>query len=97
MTKTKGKRSKTRKKLRKNVRKRGKSSTKKAIQSLSSGSKVSIKIEPSVAKGQPHPKFHGKTGTISGKQGKNYVINIKDGNKTKKVISRPEHLERVED
>lgn len=97
MTKTKGKRSKTRKKMRKNIRERGKSSTKKVGQNFSPGSKASIKIDPSVLKGQPHPKFHGKTGTVSDKQGKNYVISIKDGNETKKVISGPEHLERVKD
>ncbi|KXA91629.1 50S ribosomal protein L21 [candidate division MSBL1 archaeon SCGC-AAA259A05] len=93
MTKSKGKKSKTRKKLRKNVKERGKFPTRKMIQELSVGSKVSIEIDPSIHKGQPHPKFYGRTGTVSGKQGRAYVINLKGENK--KVISRPEHLKRV--
>lgn len=97
MTTSKGKRSKTRKKLRKKVREKGKISTQKVIQNFPIGSKAAIKINPSVTEGQPHPKFHGKTGVISSKQGKAYVVDIREGNKKKKVISRPEHLEKVED
>lgn len=96
MVKSKGKRSKTRKKLRKSIKERGKSPAEKTIQDFSVGTKVSIKINPSVMEGQPHPRFYGETGTISGKQGRAYVVNVKKGSKNKKVISRPEHLERVE-
>ncbi|KXB01122.1 50S ribosomal protein L21 [candidate division MSBL1 archaeon SCGC-AAA259O05] len=93
MTKSKGKKRKTRKKLRKNVRERGKLPTRKMTQELSEGVKVSIEIEPSIHRGQPHPKFHGRTGTVSGKQGRSYVINLKGENK--KVISGPEHIKKV--
>lgn len=97
MAKSKGKKSKTRKKMSKNIREKGKISTRKVIQDFPQRTKATIKIDPSVHKGQPHPKFHGKTGTVSGKQGKSYILVIKEGNKTKKIISRPEHLEKVED
>lgn len=95
MAKSKGKRSKTRKKLRKNIKDRGKIPARKMVQDFSSGTKVSIKINPGVPDGQPHPKFHGKTGTISGEQGRAYVVAIREGNKNKKVISGPEHIERL--
>ncbi len=96
MPNSKGKRGKTRKKLSKNVREKGKQSVSKIIQDFSVGTRASIKIDPGVVKGQPHSKFHGKTGIIKGKQGESYIVKIKDGNKEKKVISRPEHLEKVE-
>ncbi|KXB00626.1 50S ribosomal protein L21 [candidate division MSBL1 archaeon SCGC-AAA261O19] len=96
MGKSKGKRSKTRKKLRKKVRDRGKLSAQRVIQDFQPGSKVGISIDPSVASGQPHPKFHGKTGRVKERQGRSYVVEIRDGNDIKKVISRPEHLKLVE-
>lgn len=96
MGKSKGKRSETRSKLRKNVRDRGKVPLKRITQEFSEGAKVSINIEPSIMSGQPHPRFYGKTGSIAGKQGKAYVVKVKDGGKTKEIISGPEHLERVE-
>lgn len=97
MGKSKGKRSGTRKKLRKDIKDRGKLSTKKITQDFSIGTKVSIDIDSSVMKGQPHPRFYGKTGTISKKQGKAYIVSIRNGGKIKKIISRPEHLKKVED
>ncbi|MFP4142086.1 MAG: 50S ribosomal protein L21e, partial [Thermoplasmata archaeon] len=41
-------------------------------------------------------RFHGKIGVIDGKQGDAFVVEVKDGGKTKKVITRSEHLEEVE-
>lgn len=96
MSKSRGKRSETRQKLRKNIRDRGKPPIKNITQDFSEGKKVSISINPSVPEGQPHPKFHGNVGKITGKQGRAYVIDIREGGKIKKVISRPEHLVRVE-
>jgi len=51
-----------------------------------------ISIESSLQKGMPHIKFQGKIGIIAGRQGKSYVLEIKDGDKTKMVTARPEHL-----
>ncbi len=96
MGKSKGKRSKTRKKMRKNIKERGKVPTLKTIQNFKKGEKASIKINPSIHQGQPHTKFHGRVGTILGKQGKSYMVKIKEGNKAKKIIVRPEHLQKVE-
>jgi large subunit ribosomal protein L21e len=56
------------------------------------GQKVDVIIDPSVAKGQPHRRFHGKVGTILEKRGRAYVVGLKDGEKPKQLIVRPEHL-----
>ena len=56
------------------------------------GTKVDIIIDPSQHKGQPFYRFHGKTGTIIGQRGRAYIINVKDGNKVKTLIIRPEHF-----
>jgi large subunit ribosomal protein L21e len=40
----------------------------------------------------PHHRFKGLAGHIVGKRGKSYIVEIADGNKVKKLISRPEHL-----
>ena len=56
---------------------------------------VVILQEPASQKGMPHPRFKGKTGKIIEKRGKSYIIEILDGNKAKKIISRPEHLKAI--
>jgi large subunit ribosomal protein L21e len=43
----------------------------------------------------PFRRFFGKTGTIIDKRGKCYIVKIKDGEKEKTVISRPEHLKAI--
>mgnify|MGYP000361939458 CR=1 FL=1 len=96
MVKSKGKNSRTRNKYRKNIREKGKTSINKIIQDFEIGTKATIKVDSSVHDGQPHRKFHGRTGTIVGQQGKAFMLKVKDGNDYKKVISRPEHLEKVE-
>lgn len=54
--------------------------------------RVVIKIDPSSHKGMPFPKFKGKVGEVKEKRGDAYVVVVKIGNKTKEIISRPEHL-----
>jgi large subunit ribosomal protein L21e len=58
------------------------------------GDKVDIVIDSSQQRGQPHRRFHGKIGDVQLKQGKAYLISLKDGNKTKTLIIRPEHLRK---
>ncbi|MFP4000679.1 MAG: 50S ribosomal protein L21e [Thermoplasmata archaeon] len=96
MKRSKGTRQGTRKILRKDPSKRGLMPINRALQEFEEGEKVKIKIEPSVQKAQPHRRFHGKIGVIDGKQGDAFVVEVKDGGKTKKVITRSEHLEEVE-
>jgi large subunit ribosomal protein L21e len=60
------------------------------------GEKVAIVIDGGQQKGMPHRRFQGKTGTITGKQGRAYVIAVKDGNMAKTVVALPEHLRPLE-
>lgn len=92
--KSRGFRSGTRKKLKQKPGYRP--SITKFLQEFEIGQKVLIALEPSSQKGMPHPRFKGKVGKIIGKRGKSYIVEIKNGNKVKKLISRPEHLRLIE-
>jgi large subunit ribosomal protein L21e len=85
-------RKKSRDKLSKTVRARGISPVVRAIQEFETGAKVHVLIDPSIHKGMPHPRFHGKTGEIIGKRGRAFVLKITDGDATKTLITLPEHL-----
>ncbi|UCE35871.1 MAG: 50S ribosomal protein L21e [Thermoplasmata archaeon] len=91
---SKGTRSKTRQVLRKRPRERGQPPTTRILQTFEEGEKASIIIDPSIHKGQPHRRFYGLTGTIVGKQGEAYLLDVKCGNKKKTLIVRPEHLRK---
>ena len=92
---SKGSRSKTRFKLRKTIRPGRTNPITKKIQTFDESDMVHIIIDPSIHKGQPHPRFHGLTGKVKGTQGKSYVVNVRDGNKEKELIVRPEHLRKI--
>ncbi len=89
-----GNRRKTRSKLRKSVRTKGKISVTKYSQKFNEGDAVYLVAEPAVQKGMFHPRFHGKSGIVEGKQGSNYCIKIKDGGKTKILLAHPIHLKK---
>jgi large subunit ribosomal protein L21e len=67
----------------------------KFLQEFEIGQKVAIEQEPSSHAGMPHTRYKGRIGRIVGKRGKSYIVEITDGNKVKKLISRPEHLKAV--
>ncbi|MBC7100637.1 50S ribosomal protein L21e [Methanothermobacter tenebrarum] len=96
MKRSKGFRSKTRHKLQRTKRVGRTNPITRKIQSFEVNDLVHIIIDPSIHRGQPHPRFHGKTGRIVDKMGKSYVVTIKDGKKDKKLIVRPEHLQLQE-
>ncbi|MBC7131130.1 50S ribosomal protein L21e [Candidatus Bathyarchaeota archaeon] len=93
MKKSKGYRSRTRSLLRKKPRERGKMRLSKLLYEYAVGSKVVIKIDPSVQKGMPHKRYHGKIGTVLCKRGRSYVVSVTQGDAVKEIIVRPEHLE----
>ncbi len=82
----------TRDKLSKSVRARGISPVSRAIQDFDEGQMVHIILDPSIHKGMPNPKFHGKTGKVAGKRGRAFLLKVRDGNAMKTVIALPEHL-----
>ncbi|MBM3228970.1 50S ribosomal protein L21e [Candidatus Parvarchaeota archaeon] len=45
--------------------------------------------------GMPHPRYRGRHGTITGVQGKSYVVSIMDGRSQKNLIIPPVHLKKV--
>ncbi len=92
---SKGLRSKTRHKLRRQPRDRGLSPITRSLQKFEEGEHVNIVIDPSKLKGQPHPRFHGLSGTVLKMQGEAYLLNVKVGNMDKKLIIRPEHLRKI--
>lgn len=87
-----GPRKKTRYKFKKELRRRGIPPVTSVIQQFEIGEKVHIICNPSIQKGMPHHRFHGKTGTVIGKRGRAWMLEISDGNAEKIVIARPQHL-----
>lgn len=91
-----GMRRKTRYKLKKDTRSKSKVSLSRYFQTFKDGDKVLLNAEPAVQKGMYFPRFHGNTGTVQGKQGECYMVNIKDKKKAKQIIVHPVHLRKVE-
>jgi large subunit ribosomal protein L21e len=89
-----GFRRKTKSKLRKTPRAKGKISLTKYFQDFKIDQRVILNAERGYQKAMYHPRFHGKPATIIGKQGKCYVVEIKDGNKSKSLIVHGVHLKR---
>ncbi len=87
-----GPRKKTRYKFKKALRRRGIAPATTVIQKFDVGQRVHLVIDPSVHAGMPHRRFHGKTGTVVGQRGRAWVVEIRDGNATKTVIARSQHL-----
>jgi len=92
MPKSHGIQRKSRHKLKKSVRARGISPVSRAIQDFENGQMVHIVLDPSIHKGRPNIKFQGKTGKVAGRRGRAFLLQVKDGNAMKTVISLPEHL-----
>lgn len=92
---SKGIRSGTRKKLKKKLKDRGKIKIKAHLQSFKIGDHVLVKVDSSYQKGMPFKRFFGKQGKVLEKRGKSYVLSMKDGNKSKKVISSAVHLRKI--
>jgi len=95
MQRTGGTRRKTRNKLKKNIRAKGKIAIRRYFQSFDEGERVYFVAEPAVQGGMYHPKFHGKSGVVTKKQGSNYYVKIMDGNKEKSILIHPIHLKKV--
>lgn len=83
---------KSRYKLKKERRQKGKVSVSRFMQVFNTGQKVHLSIEPSIHKGDYHPKYIGKTGVVKGSRGKCYKVTINDKGKEKLLIIHPVHL-----
>jgi len=96
VTRTKGLRQGTRSILRKGKRDRRRLFIGRVMHAYEDGDKVAIVLDGAQHKGMPHRRFQGRTGVITGTQGRAYVIKVSDGNMEKTVVARPEHLKPIE-
>jgi len=90
--KAKGYRRKTRALLKRKPRERGKTGLSKILYEYKPGEKVMVKIDPSVHRGMPHRRYHGKIGVIVNKKGRSYIVNVTQGRAVKEIFVRPEHM-----
>jgi len=90
--KSRGYRSRTRKLLSKRPRERGMAPLGKLLYNYSIGDKVRIIIDPSIHKGMPHKRFHGKIAEVIGFRGKALILSLMDGNKQKTIITLKDHV-----
>lgn len=56
---------------------------------------VSVKIDPAQVKGMPHRRFNGLVGTVTEVGRRALTVDVKVGNKTKKLIARKEHIVKM--
>jgi len=91
VVKSHGPRRRTREKFRKTKR----VAVNEYVKQFNIGDKVILDIESSSSRGTPFKRFQGLFGRIIGKRGRAYLVEIKDGNKTKRIIANPEHLKAV--
>lgn len=91
VVKSHGPRRRTREKFRRSVR----TSVNEFLKQFEIGDKVVIKINSSSESGMPFRRFQGLCGEVVEKRGRAYVLEIKDGDKVKKVIANPEHLKKI--
>jgi large subunit ribosomal protein L21e len=91
--KSHGYRARTRSLMSKRVRTRGISSLSRLLVDYEVGQRVDIVINPSVHKGMPHRRYHGRTGVVTGKSGRGIVVDVKLGKMMRTLIIRPDHLQ----
>ena len=87
--KAKGKRAKTRHKGR---RRRAKATVNKKLRSFRKGSRVMLLIDTSIHSAMPPLRYQGMTGTVQGKRGSVFTVELKEGNLAKYLIVHPAHL-----
>jgi len=78
--------------FRKRPRERGKLPLSRILRRYGAGDKVVIKIDPAIHKGMPHRRYHGRVGTVIGKRGRAYVVEVRVGGELRTLFVRPEHL-----
>ena len=96
MKRSHGTRQGTRSILSRSKSQRGRINITRSIHSYTAGDKVSIVLDGAQQKGMPHRRFQGATGTVRAKQGRAFIVDVRDKNMPKTLIVRPEHLLRAD-
>ena len=96
MKRSKGSRQGTRSILRRRKSARSKLNISRVMHQYEEGDRVAIVLDGGQQMGMPHRRFQGRTGFIQKRQGKAWVVAVKDGNMQKTVVARPEHLKPLE-
>ncbi|MCX8205919.1 MAG: 50S ribosomal protein L21e [Candidatus Micrarchaeota archaeon] len=74
------------------LKSKGRLGVTKVFKQFKPGDKVVVSIKAGHP-GMPHPRYRGRHATVVATQGSAYVIEVRDGNATKRLISGPAHLE----
>ncbi len=90
--KHKGLRHKTRYRYKKSVREKGMPTVNTMLREYKPGDKVHIEINSAVHSGMPYRRFIGKVGTIVGKRGNCYVVEVMNINALRTIIVHPAHI-----
>jgi len=93
---SKGFRSRSRGTFTKEVREKGLPPVSRFYREFEVGEKVVVRLEPSSPRGQPHPRYQGRTCTVVGCVGNAYRLEFLDGGKRKELVSLPIHLSPAE-
>jgi len=93
---SKGFRSRSRGTFTKEVREKGLPPVSRFLREFEVGEKVIVRLEPSSPRGQPHPRYQGRTCTVVGRVGGAYRVEFLDGGKRKELLSLPIHLAPAE-
>ena len=86
---------KTRHKLKKDTRDKGKINIKSYLQGFKVGERVQLYADSTFQKGRFPLQFYGKIGVVTEKQGKSYIVKIRDQNAKKSFVVHPVHLKKV--
>jgi len=78
----------------KKMKDRGKISLSKYFQEFKEGEAVAVVREASLTASFPK-RLQGRTGNITGKRGKSYIVKILDKNKEKSFLMAPIHLKKI--
>jgi large subunit ribosomal protein L21e len=91
VVKSHGPRKRTREKFRRSI----KAPINEFLRKFEIGDRVVIDINSASQKGMPYKRFQGLSGIVMQKRGNAYVLKIKSMDKTKTVISKPEHIKKM--
>lgn len=76
----------------KHPKERGMYGLSKLIQKYEPGQKVAICIDPTYISSAPHKRYQGLSGTVVGRRGRAYIIEVYTGRKKRKLMVNLEHL-----